>query len=71
MPPFNGRAKLAPEKLRRADFVHNLPKIMAVAQNYGNCQESRHTLKITVFTAIMIPWFSYSPTDGASQSNRR
>jgi len=55
MPPFNGRAKLASEKLHYADFVHNLPKIMAVAQNYGNCQESRHTLKITVFTAIMIP----------------
>jgi len=52
---INLSAKLASEKLRCADFVHNPPKITAVTPNHVDGQESRHTPKITAFTVIVIP----------------
>jgi len=52
---INLSAKLASDKLHCADFVHNPPKITAVAQNHVDGQESRHTPKITAFTVIVTP----------------
>jgi len=54
--------ELASEKLHCADFTHNPPKFAAVTKtlNGGDGQKSRHTLKITLFMVIVIPWFSYS-----------
>ena len=55
--------KFASEKLHCADFTHNplTANITAVTQIHDDGRKSRHIPKITVFTVIVIPWFSYSP----------
>ena len=52
---INQRAELAFEKLHSVVFVDNPPIITAVTQNHSDDRKSRHTPKITVFTAIVIP----------------
>jgi len=42
----------------KVKIVHILVIIMAVTQNHGNCQKSRHKAKITVITAIVNSWFT-------------
>jgi len=39
-----------------------MPIFTAVTQNHGNGQKSQYTVKITVITAIVNSWFSYSPS---------
>jgi len=45
------------------EIAYNTSIFTAVIRNHGNGQKSRYTAKITVITAIVNSWFSYSPID--------
>ena len=49
--------------LLKTEIAYNASIFTAVTRNHGNGQKSRHTAKITVITAIVNSWFSYSPSD--------
>jgi len=45
----------------KTEIACNTPIFTAVTQNHGNGQKLRYMVKITVITAIVNSWFSYSP----------
>jgi len=45
-----------------------MPIFTAMTRNHGNGQKSQHTAKITVITAIINSWFSYSPTNHLNEN---
>jgi len=47
--------------LLKTEIAHNTPIFTAVTRNHVSDQKSWYTAKITVITAIVNSWFSYSP----------
>ena len=58
---INWRSTLVSEKLHCADFVNNPSIITAVMQNYSHDQKLWYAPRITVFTVIVLLWFSCTP----------
>jgi len=48
--------------LLKTEIAYNTWIFTAVTRNHGSGQKSRYTVKITVITATMNSWFSYSPS---------
>jgi len=57
--------------LLKTEIAYNTPIFTAVTRNHGSGQKSRYTAKITVITAIVNSWFSYSPSDDLYAGLRR
>jgi len=52
------------------EIAYNVPIFTAVTRNHGSGQKSWYTAKITVITAIVNSWFSYSPSHLVTRSSR-